>query len=588
MRGLAPRSSAKVRIALAAALLAAGVGTTLFTIGAVYRLHVVLPVWDEWVSVIELQQMRAGAYALSDLAMQYNEHRILIPRLFYFVDDDLFGMSDRFNLAIMFLFQAANAAILMRLMMRRVAGGTGRMLLAGFVLLLMFSLRQEQNFTFGFQLQFTGVFSFAMLAVLSFVAALDRLGTFGAPARRGAWARLLLAGLLCAVAAYTMASGVLAGFVLLTLALVLRGPRRVSLATAVVSVALAALYFHGYVAGGLGLPLADALAHPLAYPRFLAGLMGNILGDGLAATQTVGAIGLAGLALAALAVAAGRMRDKSAAALLAIMGFAVASACATTYGRIGAGIMQAYEGRYAETAAIFWCALVLFWYPAAVRSLAGSPRTPFRIAGIVAVSLAMAVTGGSAAYFEVTAWPGLVRQAAKFERFRDSLLSGVYDKKAARYEIFVEEDIRPQIEFLRQARLSLFGRPDFADLGRPIGSLGEAAPALACAGTVAAEADPATLGEGGVRLHGAAWDVARNRPVTRILTVGGDGRVAGFGSPDRPAGRPRTWTGYIRAAMGEVVSAYAVLSDGRPCDLGTATVVPALAEPATPQRPAAR
>ena len=587
MKSRALRTFGTARIALAVAMLAVGVVTTLFTIGAVYRLHVVLPVWDEWISVIELQQLRGGYYTLDDLAMQYNEHRILIPRLFYFVDDELFGMSDRFNLAIMFLFQTASAAILIRLMMQRVACRTWRLLLAGFVLLLMFSLRQEQNFTFGFQLQFTGVFSFAMMAVLSFVDALDRLGTFGAPERRGAWARLLLAGLLCAVATYTMASGVLAGFTLLTLSLVLRAPWRVSLATAIVSTALATLYFHGYVAGRLSLPLADALAHPMAYPRFLAGLMGNILGDDLVATQEVGTVGLAGFALAAAAVAVRRTPEAAAAALLAIMGFTVASACATTYGRIGAGLAQAYEGRYVEAAAIFWCALVLFWFPVAVQGLGRARKTPSRIAGAVVVALAMALTGGGAAYFEATAWPDMVRQVAKFQRFRNSLLSGLYDKDAGRYEIFSEEDIRPQIAFLRAAKLSLFGRPAFADLGRPIASLGEAAPASACAGTVVAQADPATLGSGGVRLYGAAWDVARNRPVKRILAVGGDGRVAGFGSPDRPAGRPRTWTGYARAAVGETVSAHAVLSDGRLCDLGGAPIASLLSKPATPTSPAA-
>ncbi|HEX4769059.1 MAG TPA: hypothetical protein VH414_22570, partial [Lichenihabitans sp.] len=318
MKVCALRSFGTVRVALAVAMLAAGIGTILFTIGAVYRLHVILPIWDEWVSVIELQQLRGGYYTLGDLAMQYNEHRILIPRLFYFVDDELFGMSDRFNLAIMFLFQGANAAILIRLMMQRVAHRTWRLLLAGFVLLLMFSLRQEQNFTFGFQLQFTGVFSFAMMAVLSFVDALDRLGTFGAPERRGAWARLLVAGLLCAAATYTMASGVLAGFTLLALAILLRAPWRVSLATAVVSTTLATLYFHGYVAGRLSLPLADVLARPMAYPRFLAGLMGNVLGDDLIATQTVGALGLAGFALAAAAVAVRRTPGAASAALLGI------------------------------------------------------------------------------------------------------------------------------------------------------------------------------------------------------------------------------------------------------------------------------
>ena len=561
----APRNLALA--GLAALTFAAGLATAVFTIVAIYRLHVVLPVWDEWVSVDDLRRLWAGTYGLADLARQYNEHRLLVPRLFFLVDDIVFGMSDRFNLAVMFAFQALNAAILIGLMARLVAARAVRWLLSGFILLVLFSLRQEQNFTFGFQLQFTGVFTFAMLATLAFVAALDRFGSFGAEPRPGAWLRLVLALLLGAASTYTMANGVLALPTLLVLGLLVRAPWRALLATAVVAAGLAAVYFHGYEPGTLGLPLAAALADPWAYPVFLAGLMGNLVGNDFTTTQILGALGLAGAALAAARIATGRSREPASAALVAVMGFMVASACATTYGRIGVGIMQAYEGRYVEPTVLFWCALVVFWS----RALPSIGPAALRHGGAAALAGTMLVLAVALGGAEIRAWPDMVAQAAKFAAFRDGLLGGIFDRDVARYEIFSEDDLTATLAFLRENHLSLFGTPEAAEFGRPIGDLGAMA-AGGCAGSVTAQAEPATLGRGGVRLSGTAWDEAANRPVRRVLMAGPDGRVTGFGSLEKPAERSRRWTGVAKSAAGEPVSAYAVLDDGSLCALGTAAV----------------
>ena len=556
---------------LAGLVLAAGVATAIYTIVSVYRLHVVLPVWDEWVSIDDLRRLRAGTYGLGDLARQYNEHRLFVPRLFFFVDDLVFGMSDRFNLAVMFAFQAVNAAILIGLATRAVAGRAARVLLAGFILLVLFSLRQEQNFTFGFQLQFTGVFTFAMLATLAFVRALDRFGAVGAERRPGAWTWFGLAMLLGATSTYTMANGVLAVPTLLVLALLVRAPARVSIATAAVAAGLAALYFHGFQPGPRGLTLDDPLANPLAYPHFVAALMGNVVGADITGAEVLGVVGLAGAAAAVLRVAtgpAGPAREPASVALLGVMGFMIASACATTYGRIGVGIIQAFEGRYVEPTALFWCALVVFW----ARALSDIASPKARVGGAAALALVTAVLAIEMAVAEVRAWPAMVVQAAKFEAFRDGLLGGIFDQDAARYEIFNRPDFTSPLAFLRAQHLSLFGTAEAADLGRPIGDIGTLAPADACTGGVSARAEPGTLGDGGARLSGTAWNAATNRPVQHVLVTGEDGRVTGFGSLDKPTERSRRWIGVAKASPGTRISAYGLLDDGSVCGLGEAEV----------------
>lgn len=196
-----------------------------------------------------------------------------------------------------------------------------------------------------------------------------------------------------------------------------------------------------------------------------------------------------------------------------------------------------------------------------------------RFAGVAALALVMAVLAASSSFFEVTALPAMVGQAAKFQKFRDSLLSGVFDEAAGSYEIYTEEQLQPALAYLRDQRLSLFGTAEAASLGRPISDLGTAAPASACSGSAAARSDP-ELGPRGVRLQGSAWDEGRNRSVRRILLADRNGVLVGFGSPERPEGRPRVWTGYAKADVGSVVASYALLKDGRLCPLGTASVAP--------------
>ncbi len=101
-----------VAAAVAALLCVSAVSTVAFTMAVVYRLHVPLPYWDEWSTIIHFRNSAEGHYTLGDLAAQHNEHRILFPRLFFFADEMLFSLSGLLNATVTVLLQAANAAIL--------------------------------------------------------------------------------------------------------------------------------------------------------------------------------------------------------------------------------------------------------------------------------------------------------------------------------------------------------------------------------------------------------------------------------------------------------------------------------------------
>lgn len=547
----------------ASVLCVAAVATVAGTVGMVWHLHVALPFWDEWQNVFHFRLLAAGHYGFADLVRQHNEHRLLFPRLVFFADELLFGLSGRLSLTVTFALQAANAVILILLAVRRATRPSHRVLLAGFVATLLFTLRQEQNFSNGFQVQFIGVFTAAMLAALAYAAALDRM-RFGWRASAPYFAAAALAS---AVSAYTMANGVLTGFVLAAAAVLARAPARVPIATVALSTLLAALFFRGYSFGGDSLPPGEWWAHAWAFPRFVTAYLGNPLGSDIRPTQGFGLLGLALTAGAAWRIASGRERDASGVALLAIVGVVLAAAGATTYGRIRLGTEQAFESRYATPSLLFWAALVVFWLPTVLRSAR-------RHVGVgVAFGALMGVLTVAACWFEAVAWPDLAVRATAIGRVSDSLLSGVYDADAAAtYDNVSPEEVAELVPFLRDDRLAAFAGPDGAALGRPVALQGGFAPPTACEGSVLAWSDPG-LGPGGVRLSGTARDDADGGAAPRrILVAVGDGAVAGFGSGSLPSEAPRSWIAYARARPGDVLHAYARLRSGTLCDLGAATV----------------
>ena len=555
------RPRARIAISIATAAVAVGIVTTIVTVCIVWRLHVPLPYWDEWSTIIDFDKVASGTYSLDDLAGQHNEHRLLFPRLFFFADEALFGLSGVLNTTVSLLLQLANAAILIHAMTRLVARPAHRALLAGFVLLLLFTLAQEQNFTNGFQLQFIGVFTAAALAGMAYAAALTRLRT----GRGRTVSMFALAALGCFVSTYSMANGVLAGPVLVVAAVLSRAPWPVPVGTALLSVALSTLFFHGYLPGGSSYGAADALSHAWAYPRFFTAFLGNSLALDLRAAQALGVVGLLLAAGAAWRVATDPAPEPAKLVLLILVGFILATDAATTYGRIASGTGQAFESRYVTPSLLFWTALVLIWFPVVFRP--GANRLPaWLLSGLM---LLLATT---ALVAEATAWPALADRSTAVRRVADSLVSGLYDVGAAEtYENTSPDEVAARVPFLRLHRLAAFADPVVAALGRPLSVLGPVAAPSDCGAGATARADP-TLGARGVRLDGTMRHGAIHWTPNRVVVTDAAGTILGFGSAGLPGQPSRLWSAYAVAGPGDALQAFARLHDGTFCSLGGSTV----------------
>ncbi len=118
--------------------------------------------------------MLTGKHVFADLFSQHNDHRIAFPRLILFSDYLFFRGRGDFDLTAIFLMQATLVGLLFILLARTRTGAKGRVAVGAMVPLLLFSLRQSENFVWGFQVAFVSVFTLAALAIVIFARALER------------------------------------------------------------------------------------------------------------------------------------------------------------------------------------------------------------------------------------------------------------------------------------------------------------------------------------------------------------------------------------------------------------------------------
>ena len=540
--------------ALAAALVLVAVAVAAQTVAESFATHSLLPQGDEWTSLAVFRSVMTGRSVVSDMLGQHNEHRILFPRLVLFSDYLLAGGSGRLDLVAIFVIQALTCGLFLHLLAHGAARSSGRVAVGAVVVLLLASLRQSENFTWGFQVQFVGVFAAGCLAASLFAAAIG-----AAREGRAAGARTALALAVAGIATFSMSNGLLAAPVLLALAVLGRAPRRMTIAAALASLALAAAFFAGYEVLGSGSLRAALAEHPWRIPAYAAAYLGNLLDPDMGACVLLGAGGLAWAALAALATATGRDRDPVRLALLGIMLFTAGSAVLTALGRSGDGLGSAMASRYATGAACFWSAVLVHAW-----SSAGALRRPQALRILVGAAGAVLVAGVlrvQAPTVEIMRTLGVARTAAG-----DALLQGLVDDAALRAIDDDPAQVRDMLPFLRERRLGVFADPDAGRLGRPLSDAGPVG-ALPCPGSLdRARADPA-LGPDGVAVGGTAGGGAAPPATGRIFLADPAGRVVGLGAAGAGG-----WTGYARARPGTELRAVLRLRSGRLCGLGAAPV----------------
>lgn len=524
----------------------------------------------------------------------HNEHRLLIPRLFFYADFAWFGGRNLFALPAIAVALAVLGGLVYRVFCL-VPGLSrpDRWAAGGLAAALLFSWTQHENLLWGFQIQFVLVFLFAL-------AAFALLWRASQAAR--CWGWVMGAGVMASASALCMINGLLCFPLVLLMAWWLRLPRRPLALLGAWALLMWGVYFYGFTGFSHG-PAAPPIGLPerlLAIGAYTLCYLGGPLAAGLELPTTAHAW-LAGVAGAVLLGLTGFLalkvayRDRCTPALVLVLTilFVLASAGATAVGRSSLGF--SFTSRYATPALVAWLCLLLgllSLVSAAPRS-AGTALEGTRWGGgrCGLVLLVLAVLG--------LLLPGQVGAVTPDKQAFIRTLGGL----AARYSIFDQRFIQPiyhpdPAHIRRVVSRAANAKIPYGDL--PLASEG-VLPILGhvtvCEGSVDGLAGTTSPY---YTLHG--WIAAPNRQVAprRLLLTDHLGRVVGeavggkrradVAREFRTAEQRYGWQGFARRELaGQAVTRFNVygwLGENRWCRMGGEfTLPPALLDSRPPENP---
>ncbi len=504
-------------------------------------------------------------YGPAELYARHNEHRLVVPRLWFLADVALFDGTQGFLIVVIVLSSALHAAVLAGLFRSLGHGGA---MLWGFAALALgatLSPAQWENLVWGFQVQFIQVWLFATLA---FVAV-------AGDATARPWRGVSL-GILAALAAtYSMANGLLVWPLLVFLALWcgVRGAPLILLAAA--ALAVVAIEVAGFRAHpGHGNPF-ETLAQPIALARYALRYLTSGIGMiGTLGQELVGAALVGTVVATAIDALIRRQRYRPAhAVLLAVAGFVIGAALVTALGRVTFGIGQANSVRYTTPSFVFLIAVAALLLDRAAR-LHRRHAAPMALAAAAVLLVVPGVVDG-------------FRHRAVILAARDARANAVIAYLAGGYRPETLVAIYPfriamPFEVLRKleaARLGPFApsvtlAPPPALLAGPV-----AVPGETCRGNIdAVNSDPVL----GLVASGWAAAPAGSAQPAWILLVDAAGAVVGWGASRTARGdvgkalgigwRGRGFDAHGHDQVDGPVRVVGVFADGGTCRLGEPTL----------------
>ena len=345
------------------------------------RKAVDIPFWDEWEWTDLIYSLHHGTLQFADIWAQHSEHRILTSNLIM-LGLDRFGGWDPVreqyvSLAVLVLCQLA-----IIVMIRRSAHGTAGVLAAAAASLLLYSLAQAENFSWGFQMEW-------------FICNACAVGVafFLTKPQRGP-VHVLLAMLVALVGTYSASQGVLAWAVGVVAILLTFRKRTFTLIFWIPTAILAYLvYRNGLLQVDTG--HFDVFAHPFVAVRYVLAYLGAPIAWWAGANGcTVAGLVMIAMLATSFAIDVGSpyriRRLVRNAPWYALAVFPVLCALGTAIGRAGFGISQALAGRYTTVSTLGWVAIIGLL----VGLVARLPRPLSRrtYAALLATSLAFVVT----------------------------------------------------------------------------------------------------------------------------------------------------------------------------------------------------
>jgi hypothetical protein len=556
-----------------------GVVTIALSLYLVFASYSSLPFYDAW-GQIDFAANEGTAHTFDWLWRQYNQHRLVIPKLFLLADLHWFQARQVFSLTSIFAIQLLLLGLL-GWSMRVLGGWRGALWRTGFGLgaFCLFCPSQWGNFVWGFQTCFVLPGLFATLSFAGLLLYWVRAGQ----AKR--WKYLLVSIVGALGASYSLSNGNLLWPLLVAAALLLRLPLRATLAYATAGVVSTAVYLTDYTR-----PSPEPLGTPGAILRYVATYFGSSwlpshtrsvaeasgvqwIPSNLRLAEILGAAGILIFVYFLLQVPSYiRERRPFCIQLVLLLCFCLGTGLVTALARVVFGTGQAFSSRYQTVALLFWCCMGLLLL-ASVSELRKIRDVPLLQAGVLAVML-------FAAYWVETPIVTARLQGFHLNAAGMALVTDVPDMDELQWANFRPEVVLSLAPFMRQERLSVFSQREPSLLGKPLDSMFTVVPPSDCTGKIGTSTAITDTWPRSLRITGWAWDYKDRRPPSEIVItnngiISGLGAVGDWRSGNKLGGSWAAnftgYTGYVRDVReSSVVQVYAILRDKKSvCYLAT-------------------
>jgi hypothetical protein len=337
-----------------------------------------LPFWDEWHTPgSQFESWRRGTLTLTEMFSQHNESRLFFSRLLYFTLERFGGWDVRKEIRVVFFGVCALALLLLHLL-RRTPGATPASTLVGWVLMMgiCFAPVQVENFLYGIEIE-TFFPGFALLAA----AAINL-------SRLSFRAKTLLNLGLAFVATYTFANGMLVWALAWPLPSpgesISRTRRGLWLGLYILVGAISiGCYFIGYHRPSYHPEFASPIARFWDLAHYVILWSGNYFASDFARPFPLGVAALSLFAAASVFVlwTTWRRGDwRTFYPWLLLGAFSCVTVVITALGRLGFGVEQALDNRYAAFSRYFYLALFGLFHAihaGRVRSASPAARKAF-------------------------------------------------------------------------------------------------------------------------------------------------------------------------------------------------------------------
>jgi hypothetical protein len=317
-----------------------------------------VPFWDMWDGYLGFFTKLSDGDWMAWWA-QHNEHRILLTRLFFWIDLTIFSGQGWFLIVVNYFLLTVVCYLFWRIW-KEIEPDNQNSWIGYFLIAWLFWWIQKNNLEWGFQSQFILA---QLLPLLSFYFL--HIAFIGGPKK----IRFFYLGVLIGILSIgSMANGILTLPLMVVFALMLRMDWRRTLIIGVFSIACIAFYFYEYTAPGSHGNLRQAiLTNPIKLLHYVAVYVGSPFSFGSTSLGLLAAT-VAGIALIASSLFFAwrmlflRRQNSLQLALLIFILYVGGTALGTAGGRVIFGVEQALSSRYMTPALMAWAALFLLFY----------------------------------------------------------------------------------------------------------------------------------------------------------------------------------------------------------------------------------